>query len=71
MSHMKVAPLSGTFMIASMLGFIISVFWVYPRWKPYGAAFAIIVIIMFVASIISMTYAPAEQELQIDEKRKK
>ena len=54
---MKVAPLSGGFMAIAILGFIFSAFMIdnIPTW-----AFTLMIFfaIMFVASIISMTYAP-------------
>ena len=75
-----IAPLKGTFMIISILGFILSVLYLYDfkdaqgniyPWAPtWGLTFAIIFAIMFIASVFSMTYAPIEAELQIDEKRK-
>lgn len=62
----KIAPLSGGFMLASMLGFAISAIWVYPASKSFGIAFCIVFAAMFVASIISLTYAPAEDILAIE-----
>ncbi|MGE0792629.1 MAG: hypothetical protein AB7V77_00450 [Candidatus Woesearchaeota archaeon] len=63
----KVAPLSGSFMLVSMLGILISTLFL----KNYSLNWAFIVgfisICMFVASFISMTYAPIEEELAIDE----
>jgi len=56
----KVAPLTGSFMLASMLGFGISLVWVYPQSQSFGIAFMIVFAAMFVASIISLTYAPEE-----------
>ncbi|MBU0980638.1 MAG: hypothetical protein KJ709_07550 [Nanoarchaeota archaeon] len=65
---MKVAPLSGTFMIASMIGFFISTLIVYPRWPSMGFAFIILFAVMFIASMISMTYGPVEAELALDKR---
>jgi len=62
----KIAPLPGSFMLASMLGFAISVVWVYPQGKGFGVAFMIIFAAMFIASIISMTYAPSEDLLKME-----
>ncbi len=59
---MKVAPLNSSFMITSMLGFLISILYIYPTYsKPYGASFALIFVIMFIASVISFIYAPVEE----------
>lgn len=62
----KIAPLSGSFMLSSMLGFAISLVWVYPADKSFGIAFMIVFVAMFIASIISLTYAPAEDMLAME-----
>lgn len=62
-------PLKGTFMITSIVGFIISVIWAYPRWNDYGFAFAVVFAAMFIASLLSMTYSETGGELQIDPRR--
>jgi formate hydrogenlyase subunit 3/multisubunit Na+/H+ antiporter MnhD subunit len=56
----NIAPLSGGFMITSIVGFIISAIFVYPRTKPWGFTFVVFFILMFVASMISMTYSPVD-----------
>ena len=53
-----IAPLSGSFMLTAMLGFLISAFYVYPQSPPWGFTFMTVFFLMFIASIISMTYAP-------------
>ncbi len=65
------APLKGSFMIISIVGFIISAVWVYRRSPTWGFAFCLVFVMMFIASMISMTYAPVGEELQVDEKRKR
>ncbi len=62
----KIAPLPGSFMLASMLGFAISVVWVYPQSKSFGISFMIVFAAMFVASLISLTYAPTEDLLRME-----
>jgi len=57
---MKVAPLHGSFMLASMLGFGISLIWVYPANKGFGFAFMVVFAAMFIASIISLRKAPID-----------
>lgn len=54
-------PLKGTFMIASIVGFLISAVYILPRSKPWGFSFSLIFVIMFLAAMISMTYAPVEE----------
>lgn len=55
----KVAPLHSSFMLVSMLGFILSAFSLNnPVFKSWAFAFIIVFILMFVASLISMSRAP-------------
>ena len=42
----------------AILGFLISVYWVYPQSVNYGVAFMLIFAVMFIASLVSMTKAP-------------
>ena len=75
-----IAPLNGLFMITAILGFLISTIFIYDLrdhtgaiypWAPsIGFSFSLVFVLMFVASLISMTYADVEEELQIDETRK-
>ncbi len=54
----KAAPLKGSFMILSILGFLISGYLVYPKSPDYGITFMLVFAAMFIASMISMTKAP-------------
>ena len=58
--EMNVAPLSAGYMLTSIVGFIISAFWIYPNYEKWGFTLALFFMIMFIAAIISMTYAPGE-----------
>jgi len=62
-------PLKGSFMLASILGFLVSVFYIYPKSNSFGFAFALVFLIMFIASMLSMTFSDTGGELQIDTKR--
>jgi len=69
------APLSSSFMIASILGFIISAVYVTKLSVKFGAAFSLIFLLMFLSSFISMSKAPVGDEtfikdLSIHESRK-
>jgi hypothetical protein len=57
----KVAPLSGGFMAVSILGFIIFAV-IFEKMPTWSFTLMIFFAIMFVASVISMTYAPIEDE---------
>ena len=69
--YLKVYPLSASFMLTSIVGAIISALYVYPRSPSFGFAFFLFFIIMFVASIISMTYAPLDSELDVRDRKRK
>ena len=58
LSHWHAVPLKGSFMATSMLGFLISAYWVYPQSFNYGIAFMLVFSLMFIASFISLTKAP-------------
>ena len=70
----NVAPLKGGYMITSIVGFMISAIYVFPRSNTWGFTFTIFFTLMFVASLISMTYGPDEAMLHaghIRERKKK
>lgn len=51
-------PLKGSFMALAIVGFLITVYIVYPISFNFGIAFMTIFIVMFIASLISMGQAP-------------
>ncbi|MBW2967478.1 hypothetical protein KY362_03250 [Candidatus Woesearchaeota archaeon] len=63
----KVAPLKSSFMLAGMLGFLITVIYgVYGRISPdWAFALGFVFVLIIVASIISMTYAPVEVQVKM------
>ena len=66
----NVAPLKGGYMITSIVGFMISAVYVFPRSQTWGFTFTIFFMLMLVASLISMTYGPDEAMLHIRQKKK-
>jgi len=52
------APLKGSFLVTSILGFFLSYYYVYPVSNKFGFACMLIFVIMFIASLVSMTKAP-------------
>lgn len=67
------APLPHEWMLVSIIGFFVSLLLVYPTLSPrWGAAFMLFFIIMFIASMVSMTNASTDEdhlaELSIHEK---
>ena len=70
MPNYKVAPLSGTFMMTSFIGLVISLLFVYQKLsKSFGIAFAIVFFIMFVSSLLSMHYSDPLKLLALDSNR--
>ena len=68
--RVRIAPLSNSFFFTSIVGFYISVIYVAKRWPDFGVAFGIVFAIMFFASVISFTYAPANALVKMDEYEK-
>jgi hypothetical protein len=57
-------PLSSGFMLTSIMGALLSVFVVMPMSLAWGFTFTLVFIIMFIASLISMTHGPVgDQDL--------
>ncbi|HLD80355.1 MAG TPA: hypothetical protein VJA18_07405 [Candidatus Nanoarchaeia archaeon] len=54
-------PLKGSFMVLSIMGFLITAYLVYPKSTNYGFAFMVVFIAMFIASMVSMTKAPISE----------
>ena len=59
-SRWQAVPLKGSFMVTAILGFFISMYYVYPQNKNYGVSFLLIFLAMFVASLVSMAKAPIQ-----------
>jgi len=62
---LKVAPLKSSFMLMSMLGFLISIIYSERIGADWAFALGFVFAIMFVAAIIAMTQAPIEAQLQM------
>ncbi|MBU0666294.1 MAG: hypothetical protein ABIC91_03880 [Nanoarchaeota archaeon] len=64
----KVAPLSSSFMLVSMLGFIICAYFLdHPVLKSWAFAFTIVFILMFISAVISMSKTPLEDSAALEE----
>lgn len=73
MINYKVAPLTGGYMMTSIVGFLISAIYVYGTSdisKKWGFTFALFFMLMFVASLISMTYGPDDAMRHVGDKKK-
>lgn len=71
---MQYIPLTGGYMATSMMGFLISIIYVYnfsESSKPWGIAFATVFAAMFIASIGTMTRADPESYVYVETKTKK
>ncbi|MBI2576073.1 hypothetical protein HYV84_02580 [Candidatus Woesearchaeota archaeon] len=60
----RVAPLKQSFFAASIIGLLISGFYLYGKSKSWGFTFMLLFGLMFIASFISMTYSPVMPELE-------
>lgn len=69
--EISVAPLSGGFMITSIVGFLVSAIYVMPQSATWGFTFSVFFVLMFIASIVSMTYGPDTAQLHVGDKRYK
>lgn len=67
------SPLKSSFVAASMIGFLLSIFWLPgadERWNvkfdsaTWSFAFAIVFFLMFVAGVISMLKAPPDSQVK-------
>lgn len=72
----KFAHLSAGFMLTSIIGFLVSLYFVMKLSSTWGFTFALFFGLMFVASIISMTHAPYskaeyQEELAVHNKKLK
>jgi hypothetical protein len=54
----KPVQLPATFMLTALLGLVISGVWVLPQSTDWGVSFLIFFTLMFIASLLSITYAP-------------
>ncbi|KYK25211.1 hypothetical protein AYK26_06350 [Euryarchaeota archaeon SM23-78] len=60
-------PYSSAFMLSSILGFIISVFFVMDYSLSWGFTFALVFLIMFISSVISMSQIEAHDKYGLQE----
>jgi hypothetical protein len=70
----RFAPLSSGYMATSIIGFFVSIMYVYnfnEGSKPWGVAFAIVFAAMFLASVGSMTQADANAYIKTETWHKK
>ena len=74
--HRIITPLNSGFMLISIVGFLVSAFYiptfesVFPYAFDFAFALGLVFVLMFIASLISMSHAPTLSHLHIDEKRK-
>ncbi len=64
----KPAPLNTGFFATSIIGLLISLFYIYPKSITWGTAFGLVFVLMFIASLISMRQA--SPGAQLPKKRK-
>lgn len=62
----KVAPLSGGFLIAGIVGLSISIFKIWPVNMSWGFTMILFSVVLIVASLVSMNYADPKAMLKLD-----
>ena len=62
-----VAPLSKGFFIASILGLMISFMFLHTISLPWAVAVGVVSFVMFISAMVSITRAPVEEELALDD----
>ena len=60
----NVTPLSGTFLLTAIVGGVISGTYIYSYDKTWGFTLALFFFLMFVASMISLTYAESPEDIK-------
>ncbi len=65
----KYAPLTNSFAIASILGFLASVLFIWQWSLQWGIAFAALFLLMFIASLISARHACPDEQLNLKHHR--
>lgn len=60
----RVAPLTSSFAVTAIVGFFISVFFVWPMSASWGFTFTVFFLAMAIAAFISMLRAPPEPQLR-------
>ena len=65
----NIAPLSAGYMLTSIVGILISAFYILPNYRTWGFTFVLFFTLMLIASLISMTYAPSDWPLKADKKK--
>jgi len=59
----KVAPLKTSFMLTSMIGFLISILYIPQFSTNWAFAFGLIFVLMFISSLISMIHGAPDEQL--------
>ena len=56
----QAVQLPASFMLTSILGLLITIYWVFPQSLKFGMAFLLAFLLMFFAALISMAKAPIQ-----------
>lgn len=71
MMAFKAAPISTSFLVAALVGIILSIFWIPQYSASWAFAFGLLFLMMIVAAFISMTKATPDSQLGPRMRRKK
>ena len=67
----KAAPTSTSFLVAALVGLILSVFWIPQYSISWAYAFGFLFLLMIISAFVSMTKATPDSQLGPRTKRKK
>lgn len=70
-NHWQAVSLKSSFAILAILGFLISIYFIYPISKNFGFASMFVFALMFIATLVSMEKAPIKNGSKKDTKKKK
>jgi hypothetical protein len=60
-------PLTSGFMLTSIVGFLVAVFFVWKLSETWGFTFGLFFLIMFIASVVNMTKIEADDKYGLEE----
>ncbi|MFC1734206.1 hypothetical protein ACFL6I_28210 [candidate division KSB1 bacterium] len=71
LKRFKAAPLPSSFFLTAILGLLITAYYWGKIGDDWAFTFILVFVMMFIASMISMSKAPVEAQLELDEVTRK
>ena len=64
-------PISKGFLLTSIVGFIISLYYIYPLNKPWGFTFCLMFVILFISSQISLARGAVDYQYALEKRARR